>query len=309
MKVAISTQDISMLVKSCTWSGDTSQAARKLEVEFVADDRDPLLPIVDIDNGMTCYGGDDEGNVVFVGNIYSYERDRKNSTVKFTALDNLFVLNRSKTSRKYTDALPESITKEVCGEMGILTGSIVETGEYVSFIANAKTGFQIIKQAYDEASKKNGKKYQCFMNRNKLDVIEQGTLIEFELDSAKNMTESIYKESIQELVNRVMIVDEAGNPTGEFISDDESIGKYSMFQALYRTNREKDTTTEAKSLLTAPKREGIVTALGNYTAVSGYSITVRDSLFQGKFFIRSDCHSFKPGYYEMKLTLEFTELI
>ena len=308
MKVAISTQDISHLLTSCTWSGDRTQAARKLDVTFVQDDRDPLIPIVDIDNGMTVYGGDDSGDVVFVGNIYQYERDRKKSTVKFTAFDNLYILNKSKTTRKFTDALPEEIAAQICAEMGILTGDIVSTGEKVSFIANDKTGYQIIMAAYTEASKKNNKKYQCLMNRNRLDVIEKGTLLDFELDSAKNMTESIYKESIENLVNRVMVVDEAGNG-GEIISDDESIGKYSMIQVIYRQNKEKDTATEAKALFKKPEREGNITALGDYSVIAGYSVTIRDTFFKGQFWVKSDVHTFNDGIHEMKLTLEFENIM
>ena len=308
MKVAISNTDISHLLMACTWSGSREQAARKLDFTFIQDDRDALIPGVEVDNGMTVYGGDEEGNVVFVGNIYNLERDRKNSTVKIVAFDNLFVLNKSKTTRKFTDALPEEITAKVCAEMGILTGDIVSTGEKVSFIANSKTGYQIIMAAYTEASKKNNKKYQCLMNKNRLDVIEKGTLLDFELDSAKNMSESIYKESIENIVNRVMVVDEAGNG-GEIISDDESIGKYSMVQAVYRQNKEKDTATEAKALFKKPEREGQITALGDYSVISGYSVTIRDTFFKGQFWVKSDTHTFKNGVHEMKLTLEFENLM
>lgn len=308
MKVAISNTDISHLLTACTWSGSREQAARKLDFTFIQDDRDALIPGVEVDNGMTVYGGDEEGNVVFVGNIYNLERDRKNSTVKIIAFDNLFILNKSKTTRKFTDALPEEITVKVCAEMGILTGDIVSTGEKVSFIANAKTGYQIIMAAYTEASKKNNKKYQCLMNQNRLDVIEKGTLLDFELDSAKNMSESIYKESIENIVNRVMVVDEAGNG-GEIISDDESIGKYSMVQAVYRQNKEKDTATEAKALFKKPEREGQITALGDYSVISGYSVTIRDTFFKGQFWVKSDTHTFKNGVHEMKLTLEFENLM
>jgi len=308
MKVAISNTDISHLLMACTWSGSREQAARKLDFTFIQDDRDALIPGVEVDNGMTVYGGDEEGNVVFVGNIYNLERDRKNSTVKVVAFDNLFILNKSKTTRKFTDALPEEITAQVCAEMGILTGDIVSTGEKVSFIANSKTGYQIIMAAYTEASKKNNKKYQCLMNKNRLDVIEKGTLLDFELDSAKNMSESIYKESIENIVNRVMVVDEAGNG-GEIISDDESIGKYSMVQAVYRQNKEKDTATEAKALFKKPEREGQITALGDYSVISGYSVTIRDTFFKGQFWVKSDTHTFKNGVHEMKLTLEFENLM
>lgn len=309
MKVAISNQDVSQLLTECTWSGDKTQAARKLEFTIVQDDRDELVPVVNVDSGYTVYGGDDDGNLIFVGNIYKLEKDRAKSTVKVTAFDHLFVLNKSKTTKKYKDALPEDIAVEVCNEMGVKVGNIAKTGEQVSFIANSKTGYQIIMGAYTEAHKKNEKQYQCLMNGDSLNVIEKGTLIEgFSLDSASNMMDSIYRESIENIINRVMVVDDTGNGT-EFIDDEESIGKYSMFQTVYKEDKEKDTQTEAKDLFKKPEREGSVTVFGDYKVISGYSVVIKDTLFTGQFWVKSDTHTFKDGIHEMKLLLEFENLM
>ena len=152
-------KDISNLITSATWSGDKSQAARKLEFNLIQDDRDPNIPIIELASGNLVYGGDDDGNAVFIGKIYQIEKDRARGEVKVICYDNLFVLNKSKTTRKYTEALPEDIAVEICNEMGITTGNIAKTGEKVSFIANGKTGYQIIQGASTEAHKKNSKQY------------------------------------------------------------------------------------------------------------------------------------------------------
>ena len=311
MRIAIiagNVTEITHLVTSCTWSGDRIQAARKLEFSFLQDDRDPNIPVVNVDNGYTVALGDDEGNVVFRGNIYQLERDRAKSQVKVVAYDNLFVLNRSKTTRKFKDALPEDIARSICSEMGVKTGEIVSTGEPVSFIANGKTGYQVIQGAYYEASKKNEKVYQLIMRGDELNVVEKGNLCGYVADAATNMTDSIYKESIEQLVNTVMIVDEQGNG-GEIISDSESINKYSMFIEIYKQQKDKDAQTEAKALFKKPEREGQITLLGDYRAISGYSITVKDSLFTGQFWIKSDVHTFENGIHKMKLTLEFENIM
>ena len=312
MKIAIvnkSAVDISQLLTACTWSGDKTQAARKLEFEFVQDDRDSRIPVVDIDNGYVVFGADDDGNIVFTGNVYNLKKDRAKSSVHVIAYDQLFVLNKSKTTKKFTDALPEDIAKEMCGEMGIAAGNIVATGEKVSFIANNKTGRQIIMGAYTEAHKKNEKQYQCIMNGDRLDVIEKGTLIEgYVLDSVSNMTDSIYSESIENIVNRVVVTDDTGN-TVTYVDDEESIGKYPRIQAVYKEDKEKDTQTEAKDLFKEPEREGNVTVFGNYKLISGYSVVVKDTLFTGQFWIKADVHTFKDGIHETKLTLEFENIM
>lgn len=311
MQIAIiagAVTNITNLLTSCSWSGDRTQAARKLEFTFVQDDRDPNIPVISVDVGYTVVGGDDEGNVVFRGNIYKLERNRDQSSVKITAYDNLFVLNRSKTTQKFSNAYPEDIARSVCSQMGVKTGNIATTGVTVSFIANGKTGFQIIQGAYTEAKKQNGKLYQLLMRGDELDVIEKGNLCGYVADAASNMTESIYSESIENLINAVLVVDEQGNG-GELITDDESISKYSMFIEVYRQQKDKDAQQEAKDLMNKPEREGNITVLGDYRCISGYSIEVRDSLFRGQFWIKSDSHTFNDGIHVMKLNLEFENIM
>lgn len=308
MRISISTQDITTLLTACTWSGDRTQAARKLEFSFVQSVVDSSIPVIECDCGMTVYGYDEDNNLVFRGNIYKLENDREKSTVKITAYDNLFVLNKSKTTRKYTDALPEDIAAEICAEMGIGVGEAAKTGERVSFIANAKTGYQIIQGAYTEAHKKNEKIYQCIMRGNLLYVIEKGELCGVALDSFNNMMGSIYRKSIEDLINRVAVVDDAGNIT-TYISDDESISQYSMFQDVYKIDKEKDTSKEAKARFKKPEREGVVVSLGDYRALSGYSLVIEDANFKGQFWIKSDVHNFDDGDHTMRLQLEFENIM
>lgn len=307
MKIAVvgnSTVDITPLLTGCTWSGDINQAARKLQFTFLQDDRDALIPAVEIGCGFTIVGADEDDNVVFQGNVYDLEVDRASSRVKVTAFDNLWILSRSKTTRKFTDALPEDIAREICSLMGVKTGEIIETGQQVSFIANSKTGYQIIQGAYTEAHKKNNEVYQCVMNGGALDIIKKGSLCGVTLNAAANMTGSVYREDITDIINAVQILDEAGNST-EIVSDAESIARYSMVMDVYKTQKDKDDQTEAKALIKPADFEGIVTAAGDYRAKAGYSLIVKDSLFSGQFWIKSDVHNWGDGVHTMKLTLSF----
>ena len=302
-------EDLSRLITSCTWSGSRLQVPRQLSFTITQDDRDELVPVIKIENGYTIHGYDDEGNLVFVGNIYKVVRNRQKSSVSVLAKDHLFVMTRSQVTREFEKLLPEDIALAMCKELGVIPGDIVKTGIPVTFIANNKTGYQVIMAAYGEASKKNGKKYQPIMNGAKLDVIEKGTLIEgFVAQSSRNMTESEYSESIEKLIDQVMVVDEKGNLV-EYIKEDEQIKNYSIFQAVYKTDPNKDTQTEAKKLLKKPERSGTITVLGDYRVKSSYSIEVKDSLFDGKFWVKSDTHTFHDGKHEMKLELEFENIM
>lgn len=305
--VAKQSQDISKLIKEVRWSGSRTEVARKLEVTLVQDERDSQWPVIDFDNGYTVIAYDDDGNEFFQGNIYRYKRSRADSNLYFMCWDNLHVLKASKLTKQYEDALPEDITQELCRQLGVQTGDIAQTGETVSFIANNKTGYQIIMMAYTEAHKKNGKVYQPIMNGTRLDVIEKGTLIEnYVLDSRSNMINSEYEESIERLIDKVVLLDEQGNITGEE-TNDEYIDKYSSFQTTYKVDPNKDTKKEVEAIFKNNKveRSGHITALGDYKVVSSYSIQVTDGLFNGQFWVKQDMHTFRNGQHEMKLELEF----
>lgn len=305
--VAGERQDISKLVRDVVWSGSRTNVARKLELNFTQDDRDPQCPVIDFDNGYTVIAYDESGTEFFQGNVYRYKRSRADGNVYLLCFDHLHVLKASKMTKEYTDALPEDIAREVCSLLGVLAGDIAETGIPVSFVANNKTGYQIIMMAYTEANKKNGKLYQPIMNSVRLDVIEKGTLIDdYVLDSRFNMINSEYEESIEHLINQVTLLDEQGNITS-YERDEESVRKYSVFQTSLKTDPNKDMKDEVEAIFKNNKveRSGYITALGDYRAISSYSIQVTDGIFNGQFWIKQDTHTFREGQHEMKLELEF----
>ncbi len=305
--IAGARQDISRLVRNVTWSGSRINVARKLEVDFTQDDRDPQCPIINFDNGYTVIASDENGNSFFEGNIYRYKRNRAEGNVHFICFDHLHVMKASTLTKEYKNAAPSDIAREMCSQLGVIPGNIVSAGVSVSFIANNKSGYQIIMMAYTEANKKNGKLYQPIMNGARLDVVEKGTAVaNFVLDSRNNIINSEYEESIEKIINKVALLDEQGNVTG-YETQSDSIKKYSAFQTVLKTDPNKDMKQEVDAIFknNTVERSGYITAIGDYRAISSYSVQVTDGLFNGKFWIKQDTHTFKEGQHEMKLDLEF----
>ena len=103
-KTTESMDDLSTLTMGkITWEGSRLQVARRLEFQYAQDARDPNLPNYVINCGETVYGYDEDGNLQFQGNVYSVEKNVQASTVKVLAYDNLFILTRSKTTRKFSN--------------------------------------------------------------------------------------------------------------------------------------------------------------------------------------------------------------
>lgn len=303
--------DLSPLITKQTWSGSRLQVARKLEFTYIQDSRDPLWPVYPLTLGHTIRAYDEEGILRFQGNIYSLERKTSDSTISVLCYDNLFILSKSKTTRKFTNMTAEAITEAVCREMGIKVGNLAKTDAPITFIAPEKTGYQIIMTAYTMASKKTGKKYHPMMNGDSLDIIEKGSLIEgLTIDDSQNTTDSSYKESIENMVNRVMVTDEQGNLL-RYDSNDEDIKKYSMIQTVYKTNPNHNADEDIKALFKSVERTGTLDVLGDYRAISSYSVAIRDiiSELSGQFWILSDTHTFESGQHMMKLELEFENMM
>ncbi len=320
-KTTESMDDLSTLIMGkISWEGSRLQVARRLQFAYAQDARDPNLPNYVINCGETIYAYDESGNLQFQGNVYSVEKNVQTSSVHVLCYDNLFILTRSKTTRKFVNIKAEDIARSVCQEMGIKVGNLAETGVAVSFIAQDKTGYQIIMMAYTEtAAKMNANKgkddpdvvFQAIMNGDSLDVIRKGALIEnFEANQYANIMNSRYKESIEKVVNKIMLTDQQGNVTG-YESKDDSIKKYSMVQAVYKQNPNKAMKDQLTKIFHGPDRTGVLEMLGDYRAKSSYSIKISDILpeMTGKFWIKSDTHTFENGIHTMKLEIEFENLM
>lgn len=314
--------DLSPLVKGrITWEGSRLQVARRLEFSYAFEPRDPNLQQYVINLGETIYGYDEDGNKVFEGNVYRLERNTQQSEIQVVCYDHLFVLCRSKMTHKFTDMTAEDITKAVCAEMGVIVGTLAETGKKISFIAQEKTGYQIIMIAYTEAAKQiNAAKtnasdpdilFHPIMAGAALNIIKKGTLIEgWQASQFTNTENSQFKESIESLIDRVMITDEQGNVTG-YQSNDEWIQKYSMFQDVYKTNPNENAQEQIKAMFHGPDCAGVLDVLGDYRVKSSYSIPITDIITQltGKFWVKSDTHTFENGIHEMRLEIEFENIM
>lgn len=149
------------------------------------------------------------------------------------------------------------------------------------------------------------------MRGDELCVIEKGELCGFIADSTVNLTDSIYKASIEQLVNAVKIYSKDGENVVGWVSDSESMSRYSMVQEVYKQEDNKDAQVEARALLkSSPDYEGVLTVVpADFSLVSGYSLIVRDSSFNGQFYIKSDSHSFAGGVHTAKLALQFENIM
>lgn len=310
MKLAVETNDLSKIVENITWSGDISSVARKLEFSIAKNTKDPDFPVVTIEPGNKAVLYDDAGSIIFWGVIFDISRTASADTVKYTAYDLLFYVNKSELSKDYAGT-PEAIAAEVCTELGITPGNLAATGITINNPCIKKTGYVVIQSSYTAAARINGKKYMPVMQEiNKLSVIEKGTDCGVRITATANASDAEYSESLQNMVNRVLITDKNGN-TLSTVEDFESRNQFGTIQKILQQEDGKDATQEAKNMLNNGEASATISAIDDTRAVTGYSLLVEepDTKLVGKFWIESDTHTYENGKATMQLTLAFENLM
>lgn len=301
-------KDLSELVEKITWSGDSKQVARKLVFTIAQKASDHYLPKIDLDIGADVLFQESNA-ILFGGIIFDIEKSAASNVVTYTAFDLLFYVNNSQVNRVYDDTA-ENIAAQVCNDLGITLGSAAATGVKVYMPCFGKAGYEALMMAYTEASHSTGVPYLPVMkNVNEVHVIEKGQWCGVVLEGTYNLEDAGYKQSLQQMVNKVLISDKNGNVVSTV--DDPDTQKYGVIQKVYKQEDGKDATTEAKAMLQGLEQIGSVTALSDDRAVSGYSIAVQDEIsgLYGLFFIESDSHTYANGKEEMQLTLAFQNLM
>lgn len=308
----VNDKDISEYVTDYSWSGDIEQAGRKIEFNIAYNLKDNVFINIDINIGdkVCLYYLDRQNNQfeIFSGIIFFRERISNSYTMHFLAYDKLIYLAKSKMTKKFKNITVESVIRQVCNELNVSINSICNVNIYVDFIADNMTGTEIIKKALAYATAKTNKKYHLYINENKLNVIENNFVIDdFILNDKVNVVSTSHSESIEDMINKIEIINENGDNIG-YVTNDNDINSFGIIQDIYKVDKKQDTHTQAKAMLKSISYNSSIEAIGNIQCISGYSVTIQEEQLKGKFLIKSDSHTIQNNIHKMNLTVEFLEV-
>lgn len=308
------TTDITQAVSSVSWGGSVSQAARTAEIAVInaPNDKNVKNLKLDIAAGHTIklYEG---GKVIFVGEVITKESTSETGTVTYYCTDLLNHLLKSTDVYNFADTTAEKITKKVCADFEIDTGTIVATNAPIKkMIIDGSSIYDIIMQAYTKAAKQTGKKYICRMNGTKLTVKVKGTVVSnFVLAEEYNTTNTRYEETIDNMVNIVKIYDDAGKQIGE-VKKDKWVNKYGIYQQIYKKEKGINADTAAKNMLQGVEKKVTLDGInGDLVCIAGNGVEVYDKAtgLNGVFWIDSDTHTWENGTHIMNLELNFKNIM
>ncbi|MPM11554.1 hypothetical protein SDC9_57900 [bioreactor metagenome] len=306
------TRDVTQLVQSFTWSGAYNQCGRTLDLGFAVSSVDKRLPAVSAELGsaLRFYRS---GDLLFDGYLLTRQRENGGNVLSPTGYDRGIYLKKNKASYKFRNMTPEAITKRVCSDFGIDLGNLAETGVSISRNFPGVSLYQIIQTAYTLASAATGKKYIQRFRGALLDVVaKEKTSSTLVLKPGSNLLTTSVTESVEDMINRVVITDENDNKVAAR-EDSEAIALYGLMQTVLKQQKGKDSGKEAKQLLeeNGVSQKITVTNLGNSSLIAGSCAVLKEPVtgLYGLFWIDSDTHTWKNGIYQNKLVLNFRSLM
>lgn len=305
--------DITPLVERIRWSGDIRQAPRKLELEILYS-RDYYFPRYEVPLGslLLLYNG--EGKELIRGVVFDRQKTTEGGQ-QVTAYDHAVYLVKSKGTMIFRNTTASAIIRQLCSWFGVPAGDIPDTGVNLEkLIMRNKTIYDMMVIALTETSKRNGKKYQIRMKEGKLHVIEKGAqVVRWLVTEGQNLIEAEYRESIEEMRNRIIIMGDKDQVLAE-VKDMDLIRQYGLLSELRQEGDIKAAEAQvmAQNLLRdlgKVFREAGITCLGIDDVEAGTAIEVQEGLtgLTGTFYVDTDEHTVENGQHIMRLKLNWTD--
>lgn len=301
--------DITNLLINVAWSGDYKSCARKLEFSLISSPMDKNIPKVDIPI-MSIISFYEDDNELFRGFVYEREKSSDNA-MSFLCYDYCAKLNDIKVSKNIKNQTASTIYNNFLTEYGLNKGDIIQANTGVTKVFLGVTAYDMIMTAYTEEAKTTGKKYMLYSKGNKFYASEKGIVkLKLSFEEGKNILSSSFKESVSNMVNKVLIVDENGNKVSE-VKNEEWHKTYGLFQDVYKQQEGKDSNAEAKAMLKDIEQTCSLTGFGDTTCITGYGVQVKDTHtgLVGLFYIDSDTHTWEGGNYTIALELNFKNIM
>ena len=301
--------DITNLLISITWSGDYKSCARKLEFSLISSASDINIPKIDIPL-MSIISFYEDDNELFRGFVYEREKSSDNS-MSFLCYDYCAKLNDIKVSYNIKNETASSIYNKFLTEYKLNKGDIVQANAKIKKVFLGTTAYDMIMTAYTEEAKKTNKKYMVYSKGDKFCASEKGVVkLKLAFEEGKNILSSNFKESVSNMVNKVLIVDDNGNKVSE-VTNDDWLKTYGLFQEVYKKQEDKDANAEAKAMLKDIEQTCSLTGFGDTTCITGYGVQVKDAYtgLVGLFYIDSDTHTWEGGKYSIDLELNFKNIM
>ncbi len=312
MIVVHKNNDISEYITTINWGGSLSEVARKLELAIVNAPNDKNIKPLIINLADMVYLYEDDGTTeLFRGFVVEREANSTSGTFSIIAYDLAFYTLKSYATYNFSKKTAETITKLVCDDLQIPVGKLAQTGVNQKLIANNLSIYEIIMKAYTNAFHSNGKLYRLYADKGLLNVEVIGDKIcDVELSDDSNILNASYRESINNMINKIKIYDGEGKEKN-VVENKELTKKYGIFQATYTEEQGKNAVATAKNMFVGVEKTYTLECIGNTKAVTGSGAIIYDKAtgLRGLVWITSDVHRWEGGAHITTLSVNLKKIM
>lgn len=290
------------------WSGGIHGSSRKLNVDFQTTEN------IKVNVGDSVEFKLDNTEILFKGRIFTVEKNTDNKNINFIAYDNSIYLNKNFFIKNYFNRVPSEIVKEICGELGLEVGRLPKDKVKCTFPAIDKSAYQIILAAYTIQHNKDKAIYSVSCDNGKIEIGDQGVLLEdLELDSYNDLRSTRYSESIEDMVNQIIVykTEKEKQQIIDKVANEEDKKKYGIFQDVIEYTKDMNNIFNARDMLKGKQSYANVISNGNPDLIAGYSVAIKEhnTGLIGSFLIKNDTHIFQDGDYYTNLELIFDNVM
>lgn len=303
IEIYINDKKYTNIFGSVEWSGSIAQSARVLEFEYKTQELKLKL-------GDKVVFKLDSTKELFRGIVTFIQNNSDGTLNKVTAQDTSFRLNKNRFIKNYFEKFPSEIVKEICGELELEVGKFPEDVVKCTFPAIDMSGYEIILSAYTIQHNKDKKIYSLVSNNGKIDIVEQGVILEnVELNGKYDIRTAEYSEDLERMINQIVIYKTENDKAQTFdkVANEEDKKKYGLFQDVMKYEEDMNNIFNARDMLKGVEQTGYITVNGNPNLKSGYRVAVKEEKtgLIGLFIIETDNHYWENGDYSTVLKLSF----
>lgn len=285
--ILIDDVEILTVLDDMTWSGARDICTRQLEFSFLYNPLKEDLPKYKVNVGSQVKWIEDD-KTLFIGYVEEVPYDTENDTISLTCYDFTTRLIRSKFIGRMTGTLNE-LAENICGLFNLKNGIKSDNSHKHNIVSDGNLSYyEVLKTACEIIY---GKNFTIYLDGITLKLGEKETQNTFEI--GKNIRSSRFKQSIRDMVTKVLIIDNNGKVL-QAVEDKENLQRFGLFQEVYNYNKDcKNNVAEAQKLLKGISSEGVIVTDNDNNCISGRYIKIYEPVnnFNGIFEIQTDNHS------------------
>ena len=301
------TIDIDDVVGEFKIKGASKECARTLDMKIIRDDVDEEYPTYDVNLGDTLditVIEDDKPTQAMKAVVWEKQKSITDIALDLTGYDKSIYLNKNETETQVFNGMTaDAVAKKIISSLGLKVGKLAP-GLKDTYNCRGMNAYDAIMHAYTKTSRKNGKKYKLVADGDQINVFEASEKVNVVLEELTEpkvgkLLDLSYKESLEDLVNEVKVIeDEEKDKKEEKKSSEKSKKRYGAIQKIIKGKKEN-----IPGIMAGAKKELDVECIGSWEMVTGKSIKVKSDVISGEFYIIDDEHTINDGTHICRLTL------